>query len=313
MSVALIAGGAGFIGVHLARRLRREGWVVHVVDDLSGGSAHHLPLLEAEGVAVHVMPIADPDFRALLGQLAPTRVYHLAANSDVRAGVASPDLDLQRTFLTTVDLTSALHAAPPSELVFLSTSAIWGARTGALAEGTGSLEPQSAYGACKLASEAWLSAHAHRTGQRTWVFRPANVVGPLATHGVILDFLRKLAQDPLQLEVLGDGRQDKPYLHVDDLLAGIETGLSEGVAEPLAVFNVGPSDGVSVRWIAETVVAEAGVKAAIRYGETPGGWPGDVPRYRYDSGKLRGLGWAPAYTSAQAVRATVRALLAERR
>jgi UDP-glucose 4-epimerase len=172
-----------------------------------------------------------------------------------------------------------------------------------LHEGIGPLLPISNYGAMKLASEAQASAAAESFLERVHLFRFPNVVGVPATHGVLLDFVRKLQRTPSTLDVLGDGTQQKAYLHVSDLVGAMlhVRALAPQTAKVVPI-NIGPVDaGVQVRWIAEQVVARVAPSAAIRYGTGNKGWVGDVPRFRYSTRALADMGWVPTLDSAHAV------------
>jgi UDP-glucose 4-epimerase len=310
----LITGGAGFVGINLAGRLRRRGDQVLLVDNLSRGRRANLAALEADpGVRLVVADCADRD--ALLLAVASAglegrieTVWHLAANSDIAAGGADLRVDVRDTFLTTTGVLEAMRALGLTSLNFASSSAVYGDLGGrALAEDDGPLAPISNYGAMKLASEAQIRAACETFLVRANVFRFPNVVGVPATHGVILDFVRKLAADPRRLQVLGDGAQRKPYLHVRDLVEAMLTLTDQlggdGPGGGFNIVNIGPDDdGITVREIAEMAAAALSPRASLEYGTTPGGWPGDVPRFCYAVDKARRLGWRCVRSSPAAVR-----------
>lgn len=301
----LVTGGAGFIGSSYVRRLLDAGHELLVVDNLSLGSRELLP--NHAKLTLEVLDCNDPRFGEVVRAFAPKRVVHLAANSDISAGTRDPGSDRDKTFSTTFAVLEAMRGAGVRELVFASTSAIYGDAPGDLKEDHGPLRPISLYGAGKLASEAYVSAYAHLFGMSAWIFRFPNVVGPRLTHGAIYDFVRKLVRDRNTLSVLGDGSQEKPYLHVDDLIDAIELGAARAPNE-LEVYNVAGEGMTSVRQIAEMVVDAMGWSGvSIRYGEGNRGWPGDVPRFCYDTSKIRSLGFAPKLSSDEAVRSAVRA------
>jgi UDP-glucose 4-epimerase len=307
----LITGGAGFVGSHLCARLLRRGDEVVALDDLSRGRADFLE------------PFAGrPDFRFVRADCndpkamddaldRPTdAIVHLAANSDIAASNADRRVDLDATFRTTFAVAEAAGRHRVGQVVFASTSAVYGEVDAPTREDHGPLVPISFYGAAKLASEAWLCASAHRLGFRAWVVRFPNVVGEHATHGVLFDFLARLRADPSALDVLGDGRQRKLYLYVHDLLDGLDHVWRHAPADPVAVVNLGPDGpGTTVRTIAETVVRELGLDVPIRYGASDRGWPGDVPRFDLDLSRARALGWRARLSSDEAVTRAVRALL----
>lgn len=306
---SLVAGGAGFIGTQLVSRLLDEGRDVIVVDNFSRGQRSYLaPHGDNPRLLVIEADLSDRqqcerafDVAAQRGRI--SEVWHLAANSDIPAGVANPDVDLKDTFCTTFELLRTMRVHGVKEFHFASSSAIYGDLGSAkLHEGIGPLLPISNYGAMKLASEAQASAAAESFLDRVNLFRFPNVVGIPATHGVILDFINKLATNRDVLHVLGDGSQQKAYLHVSDLLAAMLTIRARKFAGKVEVVNIGPVDeGITVRWIAEQVVARVSSGAKIVYGQGNKGWVGDVPRFNYSTDRLRSYGWAPALGSAAAV------------
>lgn len=305
MSLHLIAGGAGFIGVNLARALLARGERVVAVDDLSRGTLDAMsPLQEMEGFSFVQADCSDPD--QLLdvvrgGKLDVAEIWHMAANSDIPAGVEDYKVDLQQTFLTTVGILDVMKRCSIGVLHFASSSAIYGDLGDKLIhEDIGPLHPISNYGAMKLASEAQIRAALEAFLERVSVFRFPNVIGVPATHGVILDFVHKLQATPGTLPVLGNGTQQKAYLHVDDLIRAM-LHIRE-LRQRFAVFNIGPTDdGITVRSIAERVRDRINPRAAIAFGEGNRGWVGDVPRFRYSLERLLQSGWAPTMGSAAAV------------
>ena len=309
MGAHVITGGAGFIGTNLASRLLARGEDVLLLDDLSLGSMGNVAGL---GGRIRFDRVDCADAAAVRGALdrfgagCPDEIWHLAANSDIAAGTDDLRVDLRRTFLTTAGLLEAMQGRRPARLHFASSSAIYGdMQDRPSAEGCGPLEPISYYGAMKLASEAQIRAAVESFVPRATVFRFANIIGMPATHGVVLDFVRRLRETPDQLVVRGDGTQRKPYLHVDELVDAMlfVAAHADGRYD---VFNVGPADaGVSVAEIAEIVAAAVAPGAAIRFGSAPRGWVGDVPKVRLATTKLDELGWAARMDSATAVRLAV--------
>jgi len=229
-------------------------------------------------------------------------IWHMAANSDIPAGIEDPHIDLRDTFLTTFELLRIAREYKIASFNFASSSAIYGDLGDVPAhEAIGPLEPISNYGAMKLASEAQIRAAVEAFLPRANIFRFPNVIGAPATHGVIVDFVRKLRSTPSRLEVLGNGSQRKPYLHVDDLVDAM-LFIERDATGRYNVVNIGPRDvGVSVRFIAEAVRDRVSPKAEIAFGEGDRGWVGDVPRFNYDTGRLSGMGWEPRLDSQAAV------------
>lgn len=313
----LVTGAAGFIGSHLVDRLLESGAMVVGVDNMKLGRRANLArALENTRFKFFEIDVNDlPTFLRAARQNSHDRpfdiAWHLAANSDIRSGVADPDVDLRDTFLTTFNLLKVMREVKIPQLAFASTSAIYGLHPGKLAEDVGPLFPISNYGAMKLASEACISAALEAYLERAWIFRFPNVVGSRSTHGVIYDFVQKLKATPQELEVLGDGSQEKPYFHVADLIDAMLFVVSHG-KEKLNYFNIGTADSAStVRYIAERVVARMSPGASIRYTGGSKGWVGDVPKFNYSIAKLKKLGWSPRLASNAAVDRAVDEVIAE--
>jgi UDP-glucose 4-epimerase len=272
-NIHLITGVAGFVGRCLTERLLNEGAFVAGFDNLSRGTLRNMAAFRnSPRFLFEETELTDAEgFRAALDRALRWRpegrtiVWHLAANSDIQAGVRDPGVDLRDTFLTTFNTLQMMRERNLTEIIFASTSAVYGPLNGPLHENVGPLFPISSYGAMKLASEASISAAAESFLSHAWICRFPNVIGAYATHGVIYDFLNKLSRSPGELEVLGDGNQCKPYLLVDELVDAMLFILANS-SDKLNYFNIGPPDtGVTVRDIAEEVVRAAAPGAGIRY------------------------------------------------
>jgi UDP-glucose 4-epimerase len=313
----LVTGAAGFIGSHLVDALLSGGANVTGIDNLKLGRRENLALaLKNPRFKFFEADVNDLSaFGEIISEqskAAPfSAAWHMAANSDIRAGVADPDVDFRDTFLTTYNLLKLMCEHKIPRLAFASTSAIYGDLNQKLTEDIGPLFPISNYGAMKLSSEAAISAAAESFLERAWIFRFPNVVGSRATHGAIYDFIHKLKKNPAELEVLGDGTQEKPYFHVADLIEAM-LFITDNAKDKLNFFNIGTSDSVTtVRYLAETTVRAASPKAKIRYTGGNRGWVGDVPKVNYSVEKLKKLGWSPRLTSNQAVDRAVTEIVAE--
>ncbi len=308
---SLVIGGAGFIGSHLLDRLALRGPVT-VYDDLSVGRPEFIAPHLASGRATLVKADAL-DMAALTAAMRDHDVvFHLAANPEARWGLERTRLDLEQG---TIALYNALEAArlnAVKRFVFSSSGTVYGD----VAEPCGEMDlghlPISLYGASKLAGEAMISAFAECFGLEGYICRFGNVVGPRGTHGAILDFCKKLQAHPEYLDVLGDGRQAKPYLHVTDCTAGLLFVLDNARGQRPAVYNLAPPDSTSVKRIAELCVAASpNPSARIEYGAGAQGWPGDVPRSLLKPDKLAALGFKVRHTSDEAVSMAVQEIARE--
>ena len=302
----LAVGGSGFVGRNLVRQLRNCGRDVVVVDRVRDSTGNF-------GATFIKGDVQDPEFVAsVLVDVRPETVYHLAANSDIASGIEDASLDFGDTLMTTVALRDSLVRHPATRLVFASSSAIFGISNFPLSEERSELpNPVSWYGKVKLASEYVLeSLAAVRPEMAILMVRFPNVVGPLATHGVVFDFVRKLQKDPNRLDVLGDGNQTKPYVHVSELIDGISFFL-ERAAPGIARVNIGPRDLVDVKGIVTEVCSVLELSPEVFYEDSPVGWIGDVPRYEFDTTKMLDAGFSVKLSSRQAVRQAAEDLIDE--
>jgi UDP-glucose 4-epimerase len=304
-SPVVVTGGAGAIGAVLTRRLVEAGHLVRVIDNLSSGRRDRLKdLIDARKVQFYELDLRNATGLTDIFQRAGS-VWHLAANPDIQKGTEDPTLDLGHGTLATAHVLEAARRAQVPRILFSSSSVVYGfPSVFPTPESYGPLLPQSQYGAAKLASEAMISAYCYSYGMQGWIFRFANIVGPGMTHGVIYDFLRKLQRDPTRLEVLGDGRQAKSYLWVDDCIAGMRLA-EERAHDPVNVFNLGTEQQVPVREIAERVVRACGGTARIEYTGGAQGWIGDIPKQLLSIDRIRALGWRPRYDSSAVVDMTI--------
>jgi len=303
-------GGAGFIGSHLVDLLVERGPVT-VFDNLSVGKtdfiAEHLRSGRATLVRGDALDLAALT-EAVRGH---DLVVQLAANPEARWGLERTRLDLEQGTITTYDALEASRLAGVERFILSSSGTVYGNTSEPCAEMDLGNLPISLYGASKLGCEGLVSAYAECFGLRGYIVRFGNVVGRRGTHGAILDFCNKLKAHPEYLDVLGDGRQSKPYLHVTDCAAGILHVLDHA-PESLNVYNLAPPDWTSVSRIADQCVAASpNPKARIEYSGGVQGWRGDVPTSRLISDKLNALGFRLRYTSDQAVDMAVREVARE--
>ena len=307
---ALVIGGAGFIGSHLCDELVKQGEVT-VFDDLSSGRREFLSNAEKTGRLR--FNLGDARNLDQLSSIAPGHdiVFHLAANPEARRALENPRIDLELGTIATFNALEITRLCKIPRFVLASSGTVYGVTNQRCAEDhLGSL-PISLYGASKLACEAMVSAYVECFGLQAVIYRFGNVVGPRGTHGAALDFLKKLKANHHQLEVLGDGKQEKPYLHVNDCVRGILHGLNH-TQSPLSIFNIAPHSTTAVSEIAQFCVALSPYpNATINYTGGSQGWRGDVPRSEMDSTKLLNTGYQFTYTSSEAVKASIKSLVSE--
>jgi UDP-glucose 4-epimerase len=315
----LITGGAGFIGSCLCEKIASLGGRVVIFDNFSSGKYENInDILKKYSGNVQVIEgdttrPSDVE-RAICDADA---VFHFAANPEVRLELNNPENCFRQNVYATHVLLEAIRQSRNIEkIVFASTSTVYGdIDILPTREDCGPLKPISVYGASKLASEALISSYANLYGFSAVLLRFANVVGSKSQHGVMPDFIRKLSRNHKELEILGDGRQCKSYLHIDDC-ASATLVACEKSAFRVEILNVGSEDWVTVLRIAEIVVEEMGLRD-VRFKFTGGvdggrGWKGDVKKMLLDVSMLKSLGWKPKHNSEQAVRMTVRSFIGKK-
>jgi UDP-glucose 4-epimerase len=301
----LVTGGAGFIGSSLVDQLLALGHTVTAFDNFSTGLK---PFIEG----AH----KNPNYTFMEGDLLDEAaiqaaakgadfVFHLAANADVRFGTERPRKDLEQNTIATFNVLEAARLNSVKGLAFSSTGSVYGEATVIPTPEDAPFPIQtSLYAASKLAGEGMLAAYSEGFGLRTFIFRFVSILGPRYTHGHVYDFYRKLSADPSQLTVLGDGKQRKSYLHIDDCISAMLTVVEKAEGK-VNVFNLGTDEYCeivnSIGWICE----EMGVKPRLEYTGGARGWIGDNPFIYLDTAKVRALGWKPQFTIEQGVRNTL--------
>jgi len=310
MKKVLVTGGAGFIGSHLCELLLKKGHSVIAVDNLSLGRIENISFLqENQQFNFERVDILDKlSFSKVFNRYNIDTIFHFAANSDISQSHTIPSIDLNNTFLTTMAVLENARINNVSEIVFASTSAIYGDTKDVLTEDYGPLKPVSHYGAGKLASEAFLYSYSSNYNIKIWIARFPNVVGERATHGVIYDFINKINKDPEILEVLGNGLQTKPYIYVKELVDAL-LFIWNNSNDLVNVYNIGVDSQTKVHEIAQMVIDEMKTNTKINYLGGDRGWIGDVPTFKYNHGKIEKLGWKPSHTSNEAVRMAIRQIL----
>jgi UDP-glucose 4-epimerase len=318
LSRYFIVGGAGFIGSHFADRLLGDEAVERVTlyDNLSSGRewhyAHHLQ---------------DPRFRLLVADVKDSEalvagmdghdfVVHLASNPDIARAATEPAIDFDEGTYLTHCVVEAMRVTSATEIFYTSGSGVYGDLGETEAdEDWGPLIPISTYGASKLAGEALIASYCYMFDLRGTAFRLGNVVGARQTHGVGFDFLRRLAEEPTRLEILGDGRQSKSYIHVRDVLNAVLVA-ADRREQAFEVYNVATGDYVTVAEIARLAAECADLDPdSVRYdyAGSDRGWKGDIPVVRLNIDRIKSRGWRPELSSPEALREAMRAMIDDAR
>lgn len=314
MKYILVTGGAGFIATHLIEDLLQntENFVV-AIDNLSMCDEKNVSkFYNNSNFVFHKIELTkQQELAQIFKQYKFYRVYHLAANSDISRSFTNPSIDYNNTFNTTWNVLEQLRINNIQQFIFASTSAIFGeVGDKIIDESFGPILPISHYGAGKLASEAFISSFAYNYDIDSLIVRFPNVIGEYSTHGVIFDFINKLKISSSELVVLGDGKQEKSYLYVKDLINAIEYAWNFK-NEKVDIFNIGGIDTINVSEIAHIVVENIGLGSLISYTGGDRGWKGDVPKFTYDINKILDTKWTPKLNSREAVELTVKSLIKE--
>lgn len=305
---AIVTGGAGFIGSHLVDRLLEDGYSVTVLDNMACGCLENLKHHSANPrLTVRKIDIRDA------GQLdrifaGHDIAFHMAAHANIRESLADHRSDLDNNLIGTLNILEAMRKNNVQDLVFASTSAVYGEATIRPTPEDYFPVQTSLYGASKLACEAYAEAYTEFTPIRFWAFRFANVVGERCRRGVIWDFVHKLLKNPSELEILGDGKQSKEYLHAKDCVEGMMIGYQRASGK-VNIFNLGMEEQTLVDRIANIVIEEMKLdKDKVKRKHTGGsrGWIGDNPVVELSLEKIKKLGWKQKVSSEEAIRRTGR-------
>jgi UDP-glucose 4-epimerase len=308
MSHVVVTGSAGFIGSNLVDRLLANDHQVIGIDNFSTGQRRFLDIaLKHTNFRLVEIDLLDVDAlkRAFVGCEA---VFHLSANADVRFGTNHPHRDLEQNTIATYNVLEAMRANGIKKIAFSSTGSVYGESPVVPTPEDGPFPIQtSLYGASKAAGEGLISAYCEGFGFQSWIFRFVSILGERYTHGHVFDFYQKLKSDPSRLQVLGNGRQRKSYLYVQDCIDAILLAMDKA-QDKVNIFNLGV-DGYcevndSIGWICE----ELGLKPKLEYSGGDRGWIGDNPFIFLDTKRIQALGWEPQFGIKEGVIKTVQYL-----
>jgi len=300
-----VTGGAGFIGSQIADRLLRIGCNVVCYDNLSTGMTEFIKSAQQ-----------SPRYKFIQGDLLDLSllktsmagcefVFHLAANADVRFGTHHPERDLEQNTIATFNVLEAMRRNSIRHIAFSSTGSIYGESPQIPTPEDAPFPIQtSLYGASKLAGEGLITAYCEGFDYQAWIFRFVSILGERYTHGHIFDFFRQLKDHPQFLDILGNGKQRKSYLYIEDCLDAITFAI-ENACEKVNIFNLGTNEYCEVNDSIDVITETMGVLPERRYSGGERGWIGDNPFIFLDCSKINQLGWKPKLTIRQAVAKTV--------
>ncbi len=309
----LVTGGAGFIGSHLVDRLVKEGFNVRVIDNLSSGRLENL-----------TQHRDDPRVEVIIGDLKKMEdaikavdgvdtVFHFAANPEVRVSTTNPEIHFNENVVATFNLLEAMRRKDVKELVFASSSSVYGEPEQIPVSEDAPIRPVSVYGASKAACENLIHAYVKLYGMKAVILRYANVVGPRLRHGVVWDLINKLRKNPNELEILGDGKQVRSYIYIDDAIEATIIAWRK-TNNNYEVYNVGNEDWITIDEVVDEIIKAIGlnnVKKIYKPVLHGVGWPGDVKKIALKIDKIKQLGFKPKLNSKEAIKLTAKNLINE--
>jgi UDP-glucose 4-epimerase len=313
MMKILVTGGAGFIGSHLVDRFVEEGFGVKIIDNLSSGRLENLAQYRGDSRVEVVMGDLKKMEDAIKAVDGVDVVFHFAANPEVRVSTINPEVHFNENVMATFNLLEAMRRRDVKEFVFASSSSVYGEPEQIPVSEDAPIRPVSVYGASKAACENLIHAYVKLYGIKAVILRYANVVGPRLRHGVVWDLINKLRKNPNELEILGDGKQVRSYIYIDDTIEATITAWRKSLSN-FNVYNVASEDWLTVDEVADEVIKAMGllsVKKVYKPLLHGVGWPGDVKRIALRIDRLKTLGFTPRFSSRDAVRLTIKSLLAE--
>ncbi|MDD5339669.1 MAG: NAD-dependent epimerase/dehydratase family protein [Candidatus ainarchaeum sp.] len=306
----VVTGGAGFIGSHVVDELLLQGANVLVLDSMRTGQpkiveAHK----KAKNYSFQKLDLLKKD--ALIKACAGAEfIFHLAANADIRGGMANTSIDLEQNTIATHNVLEAMRLNDIKGIAFSSSGAVYGIQKAFPVPEDAPMIQNSLYGASKLAGEALIEAYSEYYGIANSIYRFVSIVGERYPHGVVIDFYRKLKKNPRRLEILGDGKQKKSYLYVKDCVAGMMAGARAAKAGATSIYNLGQGYTIGVDTVADMIVQEMRLNdVEYRHTGGAGGWVGDQPVVLLSTKRMEALGWKPKVSIEDGVRRTIRYLI----
>ena len=302
----IVTGGAGFIGANIVLSLINRGLEVHVFDNLSTGNINNLPLDN-----IYFYEIDCKNNFKHWPKINASKIYHFAANADVRGGLSDHNIDFDENLLVTKNVCDYAVDNEIRNLIFASSATVYGEpKVFPTTEKISSYQT-SLYGASKISCEAFIQAYSNYGYFKSTIFRFVSWIGIGYSHGVIYDFVEKILNDTSKLEILGDGNQIKSYLDVKDGVEGV-IEISDKQNEITSIFNLGHDETMNVKDLADIVCNEMGFeKIDYKFRGGKRGWVGDSPLVHLDTSKAKSFGWKPTVSIENSIRKTVRYLMSD--
>ncbi len=301
-----ITGGAGFIGSNVADKMLALGKNVTVYDNFSTGKKRFLEnalknekfsLIEGDVLNIELLKksLANHDL-----------VFHFSANADIRYGLEHPKKDLEQNTIATFNVLESMRKNNITKIAFSSTGSVYG-NTSVIPTPENAPFPiqTSLYGSSKLAGETLISSYCEGYNFKSWIFRFVGVLGERYTHGHLYDFYKKLKKNPLEINVLGDGKQRKSYIYIQDCIESMICAIekSPGI---INIYNLGCDEYIEVDDSVKIIANFLNLKPSITHSGGNQGWVGDNPFIYLDTKKIRKLGWKEKNTITQGIIKTIK-------
>ncbi|CAE6487098.1 NAD-dependent epimerase/dehydratase family protein [Candidatus Nitrosotenuis uzonensis] len=307
----VLTGGAGFIGSHLAERLKSHQ--LRILDDFSIGAKNNLNnITRNNNISIKKCNLVTADLSQHINR--DSTIFHLAARSDVRESMVQPKKYFKSNVIAMTNLLEAMRKKDAKYIVFTSSSVVYGQSSNVNAEKSPKT-PISIYGLTKLMCESAIETYCNAYGFKGVILRLANIIGPRAPKGILHDIILKFKKNAKQITVLGDGKQTKSYLHVDDCINAIllcQQSLRHQ-RQPCQVYNVANYDQITVKDVVKFIASEMNItNFEIRYSKydnSSSGWHGDIPISKMSITKIKKIGWKPRHSCENAVRLTVNQIM----